>query len=277
MEDFSFHRNSKQVMVNALPPMICFRVTRFCNARCGFCLAPPDGGIHPPSTLLKDRIDWLFKKGIKTIHFCGGEPTIHHGLPELIAYVNESGKKSKLTTNGITVSDELIDALARSGTEVKVSLHGYKEHHDEMVGRTAFENTTASIKRLMSKGVKTSVQCTIVTGHLDIVDWNIKFCIENKIKRISFLPFIPRGNGYVQRNKYELSVVERRNLYALIKERRRRLVSRIDIRLLDFNARPIHVVESDGRVVLEGATETRDTLICKIPIASGVKNILHEQ
>src|SRR5882672_1506787 len=94
-----------------LPPMVCFRVTRFCNARCGFCLAPPDGGVHPPTAALRGRIDWLLAHGVKTIHFCGGEPTVHHGLPELIAYVCTHGGKSKLTTNGITLSDDLIPTL----------------------------------------------------------------------------------------------------------------------------------------------------------------------
>src|SRR6187402_3608771 len=95
----------------ALPTMVCFRVTRFCNARCGFCLAPPDGGKHPSFESLRSRIDWLFERGVKTIHFCGGEPTIHHDLPKLIKYVHEQGRKSKLTTNGISISEELVETL----------------------------------------------------------------------------------------------------------------------------------------------------------------------
>ena len=51
-----------------LPPMICFRVTRSCNARCGFCLVPPDGA-HPNVDTLTLRIDWLLSRGVKTIHF----------------------------------------------------------------------------------------------------------------------------------------------------------------------------------------------------------------
>lgn len=254
-------KNSSQ----ALPAMICFRVTRFCNARCGFCLAPPDGGIHPSVTVLKERIDWLFKNGVKTIHFCGGEPTIHHGLPELIQHVENCGKKSKITTNGIAVSDELIDVLARCNTEIKVSLHGPQEHHDNIVGKIAFEKTKASIKKLLLKGIRTSVQCTIVSGCLDVVEWNIKFCLENRIKRLTFLPFIPRGEGYVNSDKFELNAAERYYLYSLIREKRRSLLSMIDIRLLDFNVRPIHVVEPDGRLLLEGNTESSDVLLYTIP------------
>jgi len=249
---------------SALPSMVCFRVTRFCNARCGFCLAPPDGGIHPSFESLRGRIDWLFANGVKTIHFCGGEPTIHHDLPGLIRYVNEQGKKSRLTTNGISISDELIHTLYAAKTQVKVSLHGPCAHHNDVVGVNAYDRTVSSIQRLVTSRVATSVQTTIVAGHLDIVDWSIRFCLDNGVKRISFLPFIPRGNGYENRNKYELSIAERRNLHNAVKQKRRKLNSRLDIRLLDFNSRPIHVIESDGRVVLERATESRDVLLYRI-------------
>jgi hypothetical protein len=37
------------------------------------------------------------------------------------------------------------------------------------------------------------------------------------------------------------------------------------VRWLDFTARPLHVVEPDGRVVLEGATEGMDVLLGHIP------------
>jgi MoaA/NifB/PqqE/SkfB family radical SAM enzyme len=257
-------------VAHLLPSSVCFRVTRFCNARCGFCLAPPDGGIHPSFEILKDRIDWLFANGVKTIHFCGGEPTIHHDLPKLIRYVTEQGKKSKLTTNGISISDELIHTLYASNTQVKVSLHGPCEHHNDVVGVDAFNKTVSSIQRLISSRVFTSIQTTIVSGHLDIVDWSIRFCLDNGVKRVSFLPFIPRGNGYQNRNKYELSSTERRNLRDEVKQKRRKLISRIDIRLLDFNSRPIHVIESDGRVVLESATEAMDVLLYRIHSASEV-------
>lgn len=266
--EFAQTHRPKSTAANLLPSSVCFRVTRFCNARCGFCLAPPDGGIHPSFEILKDRIDWLFANGVKTIHFCGGEPTIHHDLPRLIRYVTEQGKKSKLTTNGISMSNRLIETLYISNTQVKVSLHGPRDHHNDVVGVDAFDKTVANIQRLISSRVSTFIQTTIVSGHLDIVDWSIRFCIDNGVKRVSFLPFIPRGNGFQNRIKYELSSGERRSLRDQVKQKRRKLISRIDIRLLDFNSRPIHVIESDGRVVLESATEAMDVLLYRIHSAS---------
>jgi MoaA/NifB/PqqE/SkfB family radical SAM enzyme len=248
-----------------LPQMVCFRVTRFCNAHCGFCLAPPDGGRHPSASTLKNRIDWLLARGVESIHFCGGEPTIHRQLPELIAHVYSRGGKSRLTTNGIALSDDLICALRSAATQVKVSLHGDEPHHDEIVGRSAFCSTTDSIRRLLSAGVITSVQTTIVSSHLEVVPWIIGFCLRNRVRRVSFLPFIMRGSGYLRRSEYGLTRAERRILHYSVKDERRKHTGRLDIRLLDFNVRPIHVVEPDGRLILEGASEALDVLLTQIP------------
>ena len=251
-------------MLLDLPPMICFRVTRYCNARCGFCLAPPDG-TNAAAGILTNRIDWLLSHGVKTIHFCGGEPTIHPALPQLLAHVQARGGKSKLTTNGIKVSDELLSALRATRAQVKVSLHGDRAHHDEIVGRAAFDDTTHNIRRLVAAGISTSVQTTVVAGGAWVVDWVAGFCLESRVRRLSILPFIPRGSGYERKGEYGLSSFERRALREHVKKQRRALNGRLDLRWLDFTARPIHVVEPDGRVVLEGATEGMDEMLYYIP------------
>jgi len=248
-----------------LPSTICFRVTRYCNARCSFCLAPPDGA-HPDVGTLTRRLDWLLLHGVKTIHFCGGEPTIHPGLPTLLEHVDAIGGKIKLTTNGITMPDVLLTIFHATDTQVKVSLHGNREHHDAIVGRKAFEHTTRTLGKLVAAGIRTSVQTTVVAGAQEVVEWVSGFCLETKVRRLSIMPFISRGNGLVHREEYELSSIQRRALRELVAQKRRALTGRLDLRWLDFTARPILVVEADGRVILESATEAKDVLICHIPL-----------
>jgi MoaA/NifB/PqqE/SkfB family radical SAM enzyme len=247
-----------------LPLMICFRVTRYCNARCGFCLAPPDG-IKTDAATLTHRLDWLRERGVKTIHFCGGEPTIHPALPQLLAHVHAHGGKTELTTNAIAISDALLSALRSTGTQVKVSLHGDREHHDRVVGRVAFEQTTHNLRRLVAAAVATSVQTTVVAGGTWVVDWVSEFCLAVGVRRLSILPFIPRGNGYGRQSEYGLSLFQRRTLRELVTNKRRTLNGRLEVRWLDFTTRPIHVVEPDGSVVLEGATEAMDKVLYQIP------------
>ena len=249
-----------------LPEAVCFRVTRYCNASCGFCLAP-NNGVHPDEALLAERIDWLLSQGVRTIHFCGGEPTIHPGLPHLIEHVHHKGGKTRLTTNGITMPDELISVLRSTRTHVKVSLHGDREHHDRMVGRKAFDRTTENLRRLLAAGVPTSVQTTVVSGGEWVVAWVVAFCREVGVRRLSILPFIPRGDGNARRAEYELTMDQRQSLRRLVSEKRKALSGRLDIRWLDFTAGLVPVIEADGTVVLEGATEALDKIICRIPDA----------
>jgi MoaA/NifB/PqqE/SkfB family radical SAM enzyme len=256
-------------MPHDLPSRVCFRVTRACNARCSFCLAPPLG-LTPAVSILKQRIDWLLNRGVDTIHFCGGEPTIHPGLPELVQHVHACHKHSKLTTNAISLPDDLVPILRSANTLVKVSLHGDREHHDQILGRAAFEHTTKNIRRLITAGVSTSVQTTVIARATWVVDWVSGFCLEAGVRRLSFLPFIPRGSGYERRMEYGFTSAERRELRDHVARLRRSLGHRLEVRWLDFTARPIHVVEPDGKVILEGATEALDKILYEIPATEHV-------
>lgn len=47
-------RNDRTADSPRLPAQVCLRVTRYCNSRCVFCLAPPDGS-HPGQHTLAAR------------------------------------------------------------------------------------------------------------------------------------------------------------------------------------------------------------------------------
>ena len=247
-----------------LPESICFRVTRNCNARCHFCLAPPDGD-QPSATSLKYRIDWLLFRGVKTLHFCGGEPTVHPALADLLAHTVEQGGRNQLTSNGIVISESLLPVLKATRTAVRISLHGDKAQHNAMVGVTAFQHTTRNIQRLVAYGVKISIQTTLVAGKTDVIDWMAQYCLDVGVRRLSFLPFIPRGYGLHHRDEFALTALQRRELHRVIQLKRHILNGRVDIRWLDFNSQVITVVEPDGRIVLEGSTESKDQLMYNIP------------
>jgi len=247
-----------------LPDTVCFRVTRGCNARCSFCLAPPDG-ITADGAALGRRLDWLLSHGVKTVHFCGGEPTLHPALPELLRQVHACGGKNRITTNAIELSQPVLSALRATRTLTKVSLHGDRTYHNRMVGCDAFDLTVSNLRRLKAAGVTTSVQTTLVADGTWVLDWIIDFCLSNGIARLSILPFLPRGNGRDRREEYGFTLVQRSALRELVKKKRRALGTRLDLRWLDLSAGRIHVVELDGRILLEGPTEARDDLVCQIP------------
>jgi MoaA/NifB/PqqE/SkfB family radical SAM enzyme len=259
------NRNTARTWEQRLPDRVCLRVTRNCNAHCRFCLAPPDGG-HPDYDTLAQRIDWLLSRGVSIFHLCGGEPTIHPGLARLIEHIHARGGKARLTTNAIAIPDTLITVLRVAETEVKTSLHGDRSHHNNMVGVRSFDHTQRNIRRLVDAGVRTSIQTTVVADADWVVDWVADYCLEVGIRRLSVLPFIPRGRGDSCKSEFALSPQQRRRLRDHVKNQRRQLIGRVDVRWLDFTSRPIHVVEADGSVVLEAATDAMDQVLGRIPM-----------
>lgn len=175
------------------------------------------------------------------------------------------GGKSLLTTNAIVIQDELISVLRMHHTRVKVSLHGDQSHHDKIVGCKAFSSTTGNLRRLLAAAVPTSVQTTVVSGGEWVIDWVADFCRGIGVRTLSILPFIPRGNGYHHREQFELSDADRCRLYELVRKKRKALAGILDIRWLDFASRPVMVAEASGTLILEGATDGSDQIVCEMP------------
>jgi MoaA/NifB/PqqE/SkfB family radical SAM enzyme len=240
-----------------LPPQVCFRVTRACNARCGFCLAPWDGE-HPREEVLKERIDWLLENEVKIVDFCGGEPTIHPALPRLIERVHAKAAKTRVTTNGLSLPEPLLEAMQRCKTQVKVSLHGEREWHDKMTGVKAFDKAIDTLRRLQRAGVRTTVQTTLVAGGSAALPAMAKLCTNLGVRRLTLMPFIPRGDGAAREAEFALSREECASLQETMKSLRSR---KLEIRWNDFSRDRAVVMETDGRLLLEGARESGDVLI----------------
>ena len=94
-----------------------------------------------------------------------------------------------------------------------------------------------------------------------------QYCLDVGVRRLNFLPFIPRGSGANHRDDFGLPSLQRRELHRLIRVKRHSLCGRVDVRWLDFNAQVIYVVEPDGRIVVEGAAESMDRVLHQIPDA----------
>ena len=98
-----------------------------------------------------------------------------------------------------------------------------------------------------------------------VIEWIADFCRSVGVRTLSILPFIPRGNGYLHREQYELSYADRCRLHELVRQKRKALTGILDVRWLDFTSRPLMVAEANGKLILEGGTEGSDQIICEIP------------
>jgi MoaA/NifB/PqqE/SkfB family radical SAM enzyme len=85
-------------------------VTRRCNLSCGYCSEYDQVSPSVPLVELKQRIDALHR--LHAFHIClhGGEPLLHPQLGDIVAHAARNSQVS-LITNGLLLTDEIIDAL----------------------------------------------------------------------------------------------------------------------------------------------------------------------
>jgi radical SAM protein with 4Fe4S-binding SPASM domain len=113
---------AKYDVVPSFPLHLDIETTEACNLRCVMCVhgttGVPDSGMIDMS-FAKRIIDDAAKGGCKSVKFnWRGEPTLHKGLEELVAYAKEAGiLEVQMNTNGIPLTEKRIEALIDAGMD----------------------------------------------------------------------------------------------------------------------------------------------------------------
>ncbi len=142
-----------------------------CNERCTFCYYVQTVGDRAKKKDLsteevKKRIRYIRSRGIRTLEFTGGEPTIRNDLLELVAFAKSLGFESlSMITNGIRLAQP---AFAKSCVDTGIddfllSIHGYEAAaHDRVTGVSgSFEKALEAVKNLRPYPVKVRANCVI--------------------------------------------------------------------------------------------------------------------
>ncbi len=140
-EDKAFDLKNKTNVVKAL----CLLVAHTCNLNCEYCFAS-QGKFHGQQGLMdfetgKRALDFLvensgFRRNLE-VDFFGGEPLVNFDVcKQLVAYARSIEKEKNknfrftLTTNGVGVTDEVIEWANKECYNVVLSLDGRKEVND---------------------------------------------------------------------------------------------------------------------------------------------------
>lgn len=140
-EPKAFDFKKRSTVVKAL----CLHVAHTCNLNCAYCFAA-QGRFHGKAALMsfetgKRALDFLVEhSGTRRnleVDFFGGEPLMNFEVcKELVAYARSIEKEKNknfrftLTTNGIGITDEVIEWANRECYNVVLSLDGRKEVND---------------------------------------------------------------------------------------------------------------------------------------------------
>ncbi len=165
----------KQSLVDYPGEIAAVIFTQGCNLRCPFChnghLVTRPGKLAdqyvPEPVILSFLAE---RKGfLDGLVITGGEPTLHHDLPELVRKVKELGYLVKLDTNGTNsamleflLTNQLLDYVAMD-LKAPPELKAYQEACGNL-SLEDFFNIRNSINLLLTTQVKAEFRTTIVPG-----------------------------------------------------------------------------------------------------------------
>ena len=206
-----YKNNSKVVKA------LCLHVAHTCNLNCSYCFAS-QGKYHGERALMsfevgKRALDFLIENsGTRRnleVDFFGGEPSLNFEVVKrLVEYAREvEGKHGKnfrftYTTNGMILTDEMIEFVNRECHNVVLSLDGRKEVNDhfrrDYLGRGSYDTIVPNFQKLVaSRGGKGYyVRGTFTHNNVDFTN-DIFHMADLGFTELSMEPVVcPPGDPY---------------------------------------------------------------------------------
>ena len=171
-------------------------LTYQCNNKCSFCYVGDRKTEELSTENWKNILDDLWKVGVPSVIFTGGEPTLRKDLVELVMDAKEF--VTGLITNGRSLSQELCSQLYKAHLDyVQVSLESAdKEIHDKMVGVDgAWQETVTGIKNALSNKIIVTTNTTLTRLNIAGFKHTIKLIQSLGVTSIACNSLICSGSG----------------------------------------------------------------------------------
>ncbi len=137
-----------------------------CNLHCVGC-----GKITHPEEVLKKRLSLqeclsaAEECGAPVVSIAGGEPLLHHSLPEIVRALIERGKFVYLCTNGLLLKKRMEDYNPSPYLTFSVHLDGSRGRHDYVAGMEGlYDCAVDAIETASKRGFRVTVNCTLYDG-----------------------------------------------------------------------------------------------------------------
>jgi uncharacterized protein len=172
-------------------------VTEACNLNCPYCYVR-----KRPCTMSEQVGRWAVDRlvemachdGYKTlkIKYAGGEPTLNFPLIQLL-HARAARRTSDaglaldevILSNGVGVTDAMLDFVAQEGIWLMVSLDGGEDSHDRVRstgdGRGTYPAVKSTVDRALERGLRPNISITLTALNLDGAAGAVAFALEREL------------------------------------------------------------------------------------------------
>lgn len=202
-------------------PMVHVNTGPVCNIRCTYCNVHggDDQRLYDASyvkRLVDLAADHVVRarvgRGVPTVDFIGGEPTLHPALPELIRHARGAGfEQVSICTNGILLlRDGYLDSLVEAGlTGIRFSFHDHRADVASAladVGALGSRYPDVGRMLLARRDVKVHVYRILLSSTLDALDdyvrWIARHALDPENVEITLGMPSMRGRLFENRELY---------------------------------------------------------------------------
>jgi radical SAM protein with 4Fe4S-binding SPASM domain len=175
-------------------------LTYRCNNNCAHCYNARERNYPELKTHdWFEILDILWEVGIPHIVFTGGEPTLRHDLPDLIAHAQKNGQITGVNTNGRRLKDQAyIKELVDAGLDhVQVTLESHNPQiHDRMVcAPGAWADTVAGIKNALQTRLFVMTNTTLLKENSPDLEQTLAFLSGLGVPTVGINALIHSGRG----------------------------------------------------------------------------------
>jgi MoaA/NifB/PqqE/SkfB family radical SAM enzyme len=140
------------------PELADIHITDYCPMTCSYCYreSNPAKSTHMSVEVFRDILKAM-QRTVCQIAIGGGSPQHHPQFPEILQTAHDLGIVPSYTTNGLDLTEEILDATAQFCGAVAVSLH--KPLNDP--------HTVKAMDKLIKAGVPTGVHVILMEENID--------------------------------------------------------------------------------------------------------------
>jgi len=175
-------------------------ITYRCNNDCAHCYNARERDFPELTTeAWMGILDKLWELGVPHIVFTGGEATLRHDLPELIAHAEANGQITGLNTNARRLADEkYVQKLVDAGLDhVQITVESCNPGiHDQMMrSKGAHKQTIKGLQNVLASPLYVMTNTTMLRTNVDTIPDTLDFLGDLGVPTVGLNALIYSGNG----------------------------------------------------------------------------------